>query len=126
MTTEQTLFAPKTRRAAPPIAPPKRAVFSGTEAECAEWLRSRGYTVRRPKSMAGHAPMAEHVRLSPQCRAILDLLEERGSAGVWNIELVDLAIKYTSRISDLRRAGHRVDMVERQANGQRRYVLRGR
>lgn len=47
-------------------------------------------------------------RLSRQCQAILAVLQ-RGR--VTNHELAQLSLKYTSRLSDLRAAGHDVRVV---------------
>ncbi len=52
----------------------------------------------------------EAVRLSRQSREILDRLE-RGPAT--NKELAGIALKYTSRTSDLRLAGYDVRVIER-------------
>lgn len=45
-------------------------------------------------------------RLENQCRTILALLRQRGNQGATNSELSRIALKYTSRISDLRDMGH--------------------
>lgn len=47
----------------------------------------------------------EHRRLSRQCEAILQRLQQ---GRVSNTELSHLALKYTSRISDLRERGYRI------------------
>lgn len=47
-------------------------------------------------------------RLETQCRRILALLVERGNQGATNYELARIALKYTSRISDLRDGGYRI------------------
>jgi hypothetical protein len=47
-------------------------------------------------------------RLSRQCQTILDLLR---SGRVTNTELAKVSLKYTSRLSDLRAAGHDVRVV---------------
>ncbi len=66
---------------------------------------------------------AEKKRLSKQCQAILDRLR-RGRAS--NVELSQIALKYTSRISDLRKAGHNVVCVSRhRESGLTYYALRG-
>ena len=52
----------------------------------------------------------EAKRLSRQCQAILERLRA-GRAS--NDELSRIARKYTGRISDLRAAGHKVKLVER-------------
>lgn len=54
--------------------------------------------------------MSESQRLSKQCAAILARLE-RGR--VSNRELASVALKYTSRVSDLRARGHNVQVVAR-------------
>ena len=50
----------------------------------------------------------ERARLATQCNRILARLRE-GPAS--NADLAALSLKYTSRISDLRAAGHRIDCV---------------
>ena len=54
----------------------------------------------------------EHARLSRQCRAILTRLRE---GPVANTELASMALKYTSRISDLRVRGYQVECYDRDA-----------
>ena len=54
-------------------------------------------------------PEAEKPRLSGQCRLILAKLREGAAT---NDELARIARKYTSRISDLRKAGYDVQCVE--------------
>lgn len=61
-------------------------------------------------------------RLSAQCRAILARLE-RGAAT--NAELAGMALKYTSRVSDLRAVGYVID-CDRVEGGLTRYRLVGR
>ena len=43
-----------------------------------------------------------------QCGKILDLLKSRGNSGATNVELSGCALKYTSRVSDLRAKGHAI------------------
>lgn len=63
----------------------------------------------------------EKFRLSRQCQAILTRLEV-GRAS--NRELSGIALKYTSRISDLRDHGWNVQMVEEdRASGLNWYAL---
>lgn len=52
----------------------------------------------------------ESKRLSKQCQAILARLRQGRST---NRELSELSLKYTSRISDLRKAGYQIEVVER-------------
>lgn len=59
-------------------------------------------------------------RLSAQCQAILDLLRDGPRT---NTELVEVAMKYTSRISDLRKAGYDIRAIERRSNGVTVYQL---
>lgn len=64
----------------------------------------------------------ERRRLSAQCAAILDRLQ-RGPAS--NRELAGVSLKYTSRISDLRKAGYDVQVAARDVrSGLTTYVLR--
>lgn len=66
-------------------------------------------------------------RLENQCRRILALLKERGNEGATNYELAKHALKYTSRISDLRDAGWRIlCTAEDPVRGIYRYTLLGR
>ena len=58
-------------------------------------------------------------RLSQQCEAILAALRERPRT---NAELAAISLKYTSRVSDLRAAGYRID-CERQEGGTFVYRL---
>ena len=62
----------------------------------------------------------EAARLSRQCRAILRRLRTSPAS---NIELAEIARKYTGRISDLRAAGYDVRVVGRGAHGLRWYQL---
>ncbi len=61
-------------------------------------------------------------RLSRQCRAILERLR---AGPALNSELVGYAMKYTSRVSDIRKAGFVIDceIVDQKA-GLFRYTLR--
>ncbi len=61
----------------------------------------------------------DKARLSAQCAAILARLR-RGSAT--NVELAEISLKYTSRISDLRAAGIAVE-CERGTGGLNAYRL---
>jgi ABC-type ATPase with predicted acetyltransferase domain len=66
-------------------------------------------------------------RLENQCRKILKLLRERGNQGATNYELAQIALKYTSRVSDLRDAGYRVHCTcEDAVRGVYRYHYLGR
>lgn len=92
-----------------------------TEEEVVEWLISKGYRVTRGAKTRVPDP-DERKRLSKQCRDLLGLFHERGDAGVWNNEMAARMLKYTGRVSELRGAGYRIEIVER--NGPlRRYVL---
>jgi hypothetical protein len=63
----------------------------------------------------------ERRRLSSQCERILALLH-RGPAT--NRQLSDLALNYKARVSDLRKAGYRVECVDRNTRtGFSRYRL---
>jgi 23S rRNA C2498 (ribose-2'-O)-methylase RlmM len=60
-------------------------------------------------------------RLSRQCALILERLR---IGTVTNHELAAIALKYTGRISDLRAAGYRIDVIERdRVSGLVRYSL---
>jgi hypothetical protein len=63
----------------------------------------------------------EKPRLSRQCALILERLQ-KGS--VTNFELAAMALKYTSRISDLRKAGYTIGIISRnQVTGETVYRL---
>lgn len=66
-------------------------------------------------------------RLYNQCRTILALLKERGNQGATNYELARIALKYTSRVSDLRDTGHHIHCTcENAVRGVYRYHYFGR
>jgi len=48
------------------------------------------------------------IRSSRQRERILELLLERGSEGVTNVELNEVCFRYGARIWELRRAGHNI------------------
>ena len=54
---------------------------------------------------------ADRPRLSAQSQAILDRLENGPAT---NHSLAEIALKYTSRISDCRAAGYRIEVVSRK------------
>ncbi len=63
----------------------------------------------------------EKPRLSRQCQEILDRLR---CGRLTNLELSAIALKYTGRISDLRKSGHDVRCVERNhSTGRTVYAL---
>ena len=65
-------------------------------------------------------------RLAAQCGKMLALLRERGNQGATNSELAHIALKYTSRVSDLRQAGHDIRCLCVSASaGVYRYVYFG-
>lgn len=59
-------------------------------------------------------------RLSKQCQLILAKLK---TGPCTNYELAGVALKYTSRISDLRKHGFNVRMTERRKDGTTIYEL---
>lgn len=67
-----------------------------------------------------HGPEAQ--RLNRQCRTVLAMLQVGPCS---NRDLASVALKYTSRISDLRGAGYRIAVVERDTRtGLAMYALR--
>ena len=62
----------------------------------------------------------EKKRYGNQCETILAKLRE---GSVTNHELSDISLKYTSRISDLRKAGHVIECVVR-SGGLRIYRIK--
>lgn len=79
-----------------------------------------------PKESAHPFPAEERAqkvkekRLSNQCQRILERLQ-KGPAT--NVELAAISLKYTSRISDLRKLGHVIE-CKRLGGGLTRYTLR--
>lgn len=65
-------------------------------------------------------PRSEHPRLSRQCMAILGLLAARPQ---YNYELALVGLSYTRRLSDLRAAGFRVELIATGEAGARLYGL---
>lgn len=66
-------------------------------------------------------PEAARPRLSRQCRAILDRLAQGPAT---NAELAGIALKYTSRLSDIRKAGYGINCTCLDARaGLYRYEL---
>ena len=59
-------------------------------------------------------------RLDSQCDRMLARLQ-KGAAT--NVELSAISLKYTSRISDLRKSGHNIPEPEKRANGLTVYRL---
>lgn len=57
--------------------------------------------------------------LKGQSEAILKLLKERRSQGAMNWELAKIALKYTSRVSDLRKAGWKIECLEESGRTNR-------
>ena len=68
-----------------------------------------GFDFARDSIVRTSAP-AERTRLSRQCGAILSRLTQGPAT---NVELATLALKYTGRISDLRRSGYQVTAYDR-------------
>lgn len=58
-------------------------------------------------------PADEKRRLSAQCQEILNSFRLRVNKQLSNGELSQMALKYTSRISDLRQMGHLIKIVAR-------------
>jgi hypothetical protein len=85
------------------------------------WLKREGYRVTRGAT-SRVSDEDERARLSAQCREILALLRARGPNGVWNTELAEIALKYTGRVSELRGAGFKIQIHERDG-ARNRYVL---
>jgi hypothetical protein len=54
---------------------------------------------------------------------MLRLFVERGDEGVRTRELADIALKYSSRISELRGLGADIAVVERSEDGDNLYAL---
>lgn len=68
-------------------------------------------------------PAEARPRLSRQCRAIVDRLAQGPAL---NTELASIALKYTSRLSDIRKAGYEIRCTTIDARaGLYRYELAG-
>lgn len=63
-------------------------------------------------------------RLAAQNNKILAWLKQRGNQGVTNAELSTVALKYTSRISDLRQSGNDIRCYS-EGGGVYRYHFYG-
>ena len=68
--------------------------------------------------MPAECPLCDHTvaeeekpRLQGECAEILELLQSK--ARVTNKEMAAISLKYTSRVSDLRKAGHVIKCVDR-------------
>lgn len=68
-------------------------------------------------------PDPRPLRLSAQCAVMLRLFIERADDGVRTRELADIALKYSSRISELRGLGADIVVVERCEDGDNLYTL---
>jgi len=68
-----------------------------------------------------HLTYSPQRRLNKQCQAILSRLREGPAT---NRELANIALKYTSRVSDLRDAGHTIRCT-RKRGGLTVYTLEG-
>ena len=67
--------------------------------------------------------VSEAPRLSRQCKLILDRL--RAAGGVSNRELSQVALKYTSRLSEIRAAGYKIKVSRHGDTGLVTYELDG-
>ena len=86
-------------------------------------LPFEGQRRARRDPFPSRAPWADRPRLSRQCRAILDRLRQGPTS---NRDLSGLALKYTGRLSDLRRAGYRIGIhSQNHVTGEVMYVLLG-
>ena len=78
---------------------------------------------RRGPAGTTTTPDPRPLRLSAQCAVMLRLFVERGDDGVHTRELADIALKYSSRISELRGLGADIVVVERNEDGDNLYAL---
>jgi hypothetical protein len=53
-----------------------------------------------------HFSEADATKNAEQAQRILQLLKDRRSRGATNVELAEIALKYTSRVSELRQSPH--------------------
>jgi hypothetical protein len=78
---------------------------------------------RRGPAGTTTSPDPRPPRLAAQCAAMLELFVRRGAEGVRTHELAELALKYSSRISELRGYGADIAVVERHDDGDNVYQL---
>lgn len=78
---------------------------------------------RRGPAGTQTSPDPRPARLAAQCEAMLRLFVERGEEGVRTHELAELALKYSSRISELRGHGADIVVAERHEDGDNVYQL---
>jgi hypothetical protein len=76
---------------------------------------------RRSRPRMTKLQLAESARLCGQANAILARLR-MGSAT--NVELSELSLKYTGRVSDLRKRGHKIECVKDYQTGLSTYTLK--
>jgi hypothetical protein len=55
--------------------------------------------------------------MNTQAQQILNLIRDSGDRGVENYKLVDISLKYSSRIAELRKAGNRIVGIRQKVNG---------
>lgn len=67
------------------------------------------------------APAAERPRLTRQAREVLARLQ---AGPATRRQLGEIALNVTARVSDLRRCGYAVDVIERHDDGLTIYALR--
>jgi hypothetical protein len=77
---------------------------------------------RTKKTGAKIVTMVDGERMSQQCARILDLLRKKPQL---NSTLVTVALKYTSRISDLRLLGYKIKCERVGNDGLTKYYLVG-
>lgn len=71
---------------------------------------------------AGHSDEDQRINQA-QCERMIALFKRRRSQGVLTWELADIALKYSSRIDDLRKAGWIINCAERVSTRVYRYIL---
>ncbi len=64
--------------------------------------------VSQPTLFAGLVSTDDEQAFRKQSQAILNLLKERKSYGAFNHELAKVCLKYTGRVSDLRKQGYKI------------------
>ena len=85
---------------------------TGTREELRKLVASE-FAAVAPQQQASLS-FADQEALKGQSAAILKLLTQRRSQGAFNYELAELSLKYTSRISDLRAAGWKIECTHEQ------------
>ena len=67
-------------------------------------------TINRPQG-TGQESFVRTAPLARQCQKVLDALRAAGPAGLTNLQLVSIALRYSSRVAELRARGYRIRTI---------------